>query len=135
MSSSKSIINIYTDGSCIGNPGPGGWAFIALVDGKEIKVSGGEEKTTNNRMELMAVIKAVESNNEFDTFIIYTDSNLTINCGMGLWKRKKNKDLWVLYDSVTRGKRIIFKKVKAHNGDHYNEMVDSLAKKFAEKYV
>jgi len=129
------MISIYTDGSCLKNPGAGGWAYIALCDNdREVKKRGGCKNTTNNRMELVAVIKAVSAyRNEYKTITIYSDSLLTINCAQKIWRRKKNLDLWEVYDDVSRDCNIIFKKVKAHDGNRYNEMVDKLAKKSAEK--
>ena len=122
------MITIYTDGSCKPNPGPGGWACIALHPDAIYKISGGEKNTTNNRMELIAIIEAVDYHAEHKELKIFSDSRLTINCAKGLWKRKKNLDLWKEFDIVSKGKNIIFEWVKAHNGDHYNEMVDKLAK-------
>lgn len=123
------MVTIYTDGSCMPNPGPGGWGFISLQPSAEYHVSGGEAKSTNNRMELVAVIEAIDFHPDYKELTIYSDSLLTINCAQGLWKRKKNRDLWAEFDQVSKGKKITFKKVKAHNGDHYNELVDKLAKR------
>jgi len=120
---------VYTDGSCDPNPGPGGYGFISLDPTGDWYVSGGEKQSTNNRMELMAVIEAISFHASSHEITIFTDSQLTINCATGLWRRKMNTDLWELYDCASKGKNIIFKKVKAHNGDHYNELVDKLAKK------
>jgi ribonuclease HI/DNA polymerase-3 subunit epsilon len=128
MSDSATSITIYTDGSCKPNPGAGGWAFITFLDGKEYHVSGGDNHTTNNRMELISVIEAIAFHPEHKELIIHSDSKWTINCAQRLWKRKKNLDLWEEYDRISKGKKITFVKVLAHSGIRYNEMVDRLAK-------
>jgi ribonuclease HI len=119
---------IYTDGSCaVKTTKKGGWAFVTFEDSKEWCVKGGERNTTNNRMELAAVIEALRFTHHTN-LTIYSDSLLTINCASGLWKRKKNKDLWDEYDKQSKEKKINYLWVKAHNGDKYNEIVDKLAK-------
>ena len=123
---------IFTDGSCLKNPkGPGGWAFTLIENGRQWTLSGGESSTTNNRMELMAVIEALDfaQGNEY---IIHTDSELTMKCATGVYKRKANKDLWDEYDRVLRSRKINWVWVKAHNGNLLNEYVDRLARKEAE---
>lgn len=118
---------IYTDGSCIGNPGPGGWAFCIVENEQEYSMSDFvQSPTTNNRMELQAVIEALCCVNS-GNYTIYTDSKLTMNCAQGKWKRKKNLDLWKEYDQVCNGKNLTWKWVKGHNGDKYNELVNDLA--------
>jgi ribonuclease HI len=120
---------IYTDGSCLKNPGKGGWAFIFInKNNDEIHMSDYEENTTNNRMEMKAVIEALkflEKNNE--KCIIYTDSLLVINCATNKWKRKSNLDLWKEYDNECCNKNIEFNWVKGHSGNEYNEKVDRMA--------
>lgn len=119
---------VYTDGSCLYNPGPGGWGFIAIIDNWEIHISGGEEHTTNNKMELMAVIETLKNfPNEFN-ITIYSDSLYVINCAKNIWKRKKNIQLWKLYDSFLNNRNIEWIKIKGHSGDKYNDLVDTLAK-------
>lgn len=129
----------YTDGSCMPNPGPGGWAFVLLPnkdDSKEWHVSGGEKHSTNNRMELQAVIEALKFT-QTKRNTIYSDSKYVINGitkWIGNWERKgwnkvKNEDLWKELRVLTRDKDIKWLYVKAHNGDEYNELVDKLAKK------
>jgi ribonuclease HI len=123
---------IFTDGSCLKNPkGPGGWAFSLIENGEQWTLSGGESSTTNNRMELMAVIEALDfaQGNEY---IIHTDSELTMKCATGVYKRKANKDLWDEYDRALGSKKINWVWVKAHNGNPLNEYVDRLARKEAE---
>lgn len=126
-------VKIYTDGSSLGNPGPSGWASIILEDDEtEIILSGNDKYSTNNRMELLAIIKGIEFVCE-NNIIIYSDSKLSINCSKRIWKRKKNLDLWKLYDKVSQNKDIKFIWVKGHNGDKYNVMADKIAKEEAKK--
>ena len=125
------MIKIYTDGSCLSN-GAGGWAICIIEDDNSTYcMSGSASETTNNRMELQAVIEAVSCISEKSECVIYTDSMITMNCAMGKWKRKANLDLWKEYDKESKNKRINFEHVKAHNGDYYNEKVDKLAKESA----
>src|SRR5210317_1590823 len=135
--------DIYTDGSCLGNPGPGGWAVAEAG----IKVSGGQGGTTNNAMEMTAVVQALEQCLARDILEIrlFTDSNYVKN---GLtswiknWKRNgwrkpagepvKNKDLWIQIDTLSRKMTSVERHwVKAHNGHAQNELVDSLAREEA----
>ena len=123
---------IFTDGSCLKNPkGPGGWAFTLIENGEQWTLSGGDSSTTNNRMELMAVIEALDfaQGNEY---VIHTDSELTMKCATGVYKRKANKDLWNEYDRALRFRKINWVWVKAHNGNPLKEYVDRLARKEAE---
>jgi len=133
----KNEIEIYTDGSCIGNPGPGGWGVVILHDGEEIELSGAEKDTTNNRMEMTAVIRALEwtrytsgiKEEDYNKYeiIINSDSNLIIQTLNQGWKRKANLDLWGEIDRLRAWLNIEWKWVKAHNNDHYNERADTLA--------
>lgn len=136
-------IKIYTDGGCTGNPGPGGWGAVLLVEDKEIKLSGGLNNTTNNQMELTAVIKALEYiGKEFsfnDELTIYTDSQYVKN-GITSWinnwekngwktaakKPVKNKEFWIVLRTLTNLAKIEWVWVKGHSGDKYNEMCDDL---------
>tara|TARA_B100001094_G_C17825819_1_gene620785 strand:+ start:141 stop:665 length:525 start_codon:yes stop_codon:yes gene_type:complete len=123
---------IYTDGSCLRNPGPGGWCFCVIYEnGEEWMVSDGEEETTNNRMELTAVIEALDFVRK--DCVIYTDSQLTMKCGKGEWKRKVNLDLWSKFDEMSNGIEIEWNWVKAHNGNEYNEIVDNMAREEAKR--
>lgn len=140
------MIKIWTDGSCLGNPGNGGWAYIINQNNTQYENSGGELNTTNNKMELMAVIQALTNVQNFnDTIEIYTDSNYVKN-GISIWihnwkkngwktsdkKDVKNKDLWVQLDKLVKDKNIIWCWIKGHNGDVNNEKVDYLARNFAK---
>lgn len=128
-------MNIYTDGSCSPNPGIGGWAFIAIRDlgdrYEETRAYGGSSQSTNNEMELTALINAVKIMRKEgipqDSLTIYSDSSLIINCAMGRFKRNKNLELWKRYDKYSKGLKIEFVWVKAHAGNYYNELVDELA--------
>jgi ribonuclease HI len=120
---------LYTDGSCLSNPGgAGGWAvFIIENDGCEFYLVGSEKITTNNRMELTAIIEGISCVKENEECTIYTDSQLCINCATGKWKKKSNLDLWEQYENVSKNKNIKFIWVKGHSGNKYNEIVDKLA--------
>jgi len=132
---------IYTDGACSGNPGPGGWGAVILDEEKnKTSLSGKEKATTNNRMELMAPIMALRKIKKPSEIIIYTDSTYLKN-GITIWIKRwekngwkstnkkpvKNKDLWIMLNELSREQIIDWKWVKAHAGNKYNEMADSLA--------
>lgn len=137
----RKTVTIYTDGACSGNPGPGGWGALLQYGGAEKELSGGELETTNNRMELMAAIKALEALKESCTVHLYTDS-VYVKDGITQWihgwkrngwrtaakKPVKNADLWQLLDSQTRRHEVSWHWVKGHNGDERNERVDVLAR-------
>jgi len=138
------MIKIYTDGSCLKNPGNGGWAAIICTDNEVKKISGSEKDTTNNRMELMATINALKEVNSEDLIEIYTDSKYVKN-GITDWIHNwiknnwktsnkedvKNKDLWVQLYDLNNNTKIKWNWVKAHAGNPLNEEVDLLAKKAA----
>lgn len=125
---------IYTDGSCLKNPdGPGGWAFIVYEPEYIWAVSGGHPSTTNNRMELQAVIEALKFA-VGSKHTIYTDSKWVINCASGVWKRKANLDMWAKYNAASLGKTIEWSWVKGHSGNPDNECVDRLARYEAMQY-
>jgi len=119
---------LFTDGSCLKNPGgPGGWAFIFIDKDREIHMSDGEKSTTNNKMELQAVIEGLRFIKSKERCKIYSDSLYVINCAIGKWKRKANQDLWNEYEKVSFDKNIEFEWVKGHSGNEYNEKVDKMA--------
>ncbi|MDA9071731.1 ribonuclease HI [Candidatus Pelagibacter sp.] len=139
------MIKIYTDGSCLNNPGNGGWAAIINVNGEIKKISGSVKDTTNNKMELMAPIKALQEIVGNEQIEIYTDSQyvrLGITDWVHKWKRNnwqtskkepvKNKELWVQLHELNNSSDVKWIWVKAHAGDVLNEEVDLLAKKAAE---
>lgn len=140
------MLKIYTDGSCLGNPGPGGWGFVA-TDGKNtVERSGNECNSTNNKMELTAVIRALTAAKKHVEVEIHTDSQYVKN-GMEVWiknwkkngwktatkKPVKNQELWQELDKLAEKIKINWHWVKAHNGTELNERVDDLARTAAEK--
>ena len=132
---------IYTDGACSGNPGPGGWGAVIFDKDKTQKnISGKEENTTNNRMELMAPIMALKKIKINSEAVIYTDS-IYVKNGITDWIKKwekngwknankkpvKNKDLWIKLDNLCKDNKIIWKWVKGHSINKYNNLADELA--------
>jgi len=146
-------IEIYTDGSSLGNPGPGGWGVVFISDKKIIQLGGYDKNTTNNKMELKSVIeslKYMEKNFKDYSLIIHADSNYVLN-GINSWifnwekngwrtankKPVLNKELWVELISLVRkfDKRIKWEKVKGHDGVEYNELADEIANESALKQI
>ena len=136
------FIEIFTDGACRGNPGPGGWGALLRYGGRERELSGAAAQTTNNRMELTAAIKALEALTEPCRISLTTDSNYVKNGIMqwiGDWKRRgwrtaakrpvKNRDLWQRLDELALRHEIEWRWVKGHSGHAENERVDALANK------
>ena len=120
------VLVAWTDGACEPNPGYGGWGVVLEREGRTIdEYCGGESDTTNNRMEMMAVIEALERTT--DNIIIRTDSQLVLLCAMGHWKRKANLDLWERYDMASRGRSVKIEWWKGHVGTPGNERADELA--------
>ena len=127
---------LYTDGSCIGNPGPGGWAAIIIIDGsKKTDLSGAEKETTNNKMEITAVIKGLEYFPEKSSVKIFTDSTYVINTMTKNWKRNTNIDLWNQLDSLIVNRKIEWNWVKGHSGDKFNDEADFLANQQAREII
>ncbi|MAZ80376.1 MAG: ribonuclease HI [Rickettsiales bacterium] len=138
-------VEIYSDGACLGNPGPGGWGAILMAKDKKKEISGSESDTTNNRMELTAVIEALKTLKKPAQVKLYTDSKYVID-GITKWifswkktqwrnsnrKLVKNADLWQNLDHEVQKHKIKWIWVKGHNGNFYNELVDNLARKQAE---
>ena len=135
-----SKVEIYTDGACRGNPGPGGWAALLLAGGHEREISGAEAATTNNRMELTAVIRALEALKRPVEGAIYTDSQYVrqgVLEWMPNWKARgwktadkkpvKNQDLWQTLDALVVKHDLEWHWVKGHSGNVGNERVDALA--------
>ena len=137
-------INIYTDGACLGNPGPGGWAYLFYLDDRKVFSSGGETNTTNNRMELTAAIKSRQNIPRACHIILHTDSKYLINGAeewlenwkLNNWKgssnnKIKNIDLWQQLDELLKSHNIDWMWVKGHSGNKFNEEVDEMARKEA----
>ena len=120
-------IEMYTDGACRGNPGPGGWGAVIIQDGSNTELSGHEPNTTNNRMELMAAINALSAVPENANVLLHSDSIYLINTMTKDWKKKANMDLWDRLDSLASTRTIKWEWVKGHAGDIYNERADMLA--------
>ena len=141
-------IKIYTDGACVGNPGPGGWAAIILMENEKKELFGGEKLTTNNRMELTAAIKALEccdaqegKQPSLKQIRIYTDSTY-VKEGITVWinnweknnwqtadkKNVKNVDLWKKLKELVKSNQIEWRWIKGHSGDPMNDLADKLAK-------
>jgi ribonuclease HI len=139
-------VEISTDGACLGNPGPGGWAALLRLDARERELSGGELHTTNNRMELMAAIAALEALTRPCSVLLRTDSQYVrqgILEWLPNWVRRgwrtsggdpvKNQDLWQRLLAASQRHRIEWRWVKGHSGDPDNERVDVLARTAAER--
>ncbi len=146
MNAKSKIVEIFTDGACSGNPGPGGWGVLLRYDGIEKELSGGENPTTNNRMELTAAIKGLESLTRPSHVRLYTDSQY-VQKGISEWhagwvkrgwkkadkKPVKNADLWQRLDEARKGHTVDFVWVRGHNGHPENERVDRLAVEAAKR--
>jgi ribonuclease HI len=137
----RPIVEIFTDGACSGNPGPGGWGAILRSARREKAISGGERATTNNRMEMTAAIRALEALKLPSTVTLYTDSRYLMD-GATLWMKRwklngwrttdkkavKNDDLWRALDAATLRHQVIWKWVAGHAGHPENERADALAR-------
>ena len=127
------MINIYTDGSALDNPGPGGWAAIVMNGSSITHLTGGEPRTTNNRMEIMAAIKGLEAVPEGESVRIHSDSQYVVNTMTRNWKRNKNTDLWAMLDAEVARRDVEWRWVRGHAGNPYNEQADRLAVEEAKK--
>ncbi len=141
----EKTVNIFTDGACKGNPGPGGWGAVLEYDGTEREIFGGESATTNNRMEMLAVIEALNALKRPSRVVLHTDSTY-VHKGITEWLRGwkargwrtaskapvKNVDLWKRLDEATQPHEIEWKWVKGHSGHNGNERADALANRGCE---
>ncbi len=124
---------IYADGSCLGNPGPGGWGALVIdPDGTSHEYSGADPSTTNNRMEITAAIEALRSIPSGADVKLHSDSQYVVKTMTLGWKRRENLDLWRLLDHEALRRRVRWEWVRGHNGDPLNERVDELARSAAE---
>ena len=121
------MIEIYTDGACSGNPGKGGWGAVILRDGQTREISGGEPQTTNNRMEMTAVIEGLASVPSGAQVTVYSDSQYVVNTMTKNWKRRKNQDLWDKLDRETAARDVSWQWIRGHAGHPMNERADRLA--------
>jgi len=144
--SGAEVVQIYADGACRGNPGPGGWGAILRDEARDQEIFGGEPQTTNNRMELTAVIRALETLQRPSTVEVYTDSQYVqkgISEWLPDWKRRgwrtadkkpvKNVDLWQRLEQVAGKHRVTWHWVKGHAGHPENERADALANRGVEE--
>lgn len=141
------VVELHTDGACVGNPGPGGWGALLRSRGKERELSDGESLTTNNRMELMAAIAGLEAMKSPCSVRLFTDSQYVMKGAtewMASWVRRgwrtasgdavKNQDLWQRLEEALRPHQVSWTWIKGHSGHADNERVDKLARAQAERY-
>ncbi len=121
------MIDIYTDGACSGNPGPGGWAAIVVEGNDRVEIKGGEKDTTNNRMEIFAAIEGLSHSDSKSAVTVHSDSQYLVNTMTKNWKRNANKDLWEKLDKLVDGRKIRWNWVRGHAGHPENERADQLA--------
>ena len=141
-------VTLFSDGACLGNPGPGGWAYILRhpLTGKEKEAAGGERRTTNNRMELLAVIRGLEALSRPSKVTLVSDSQYVLKGlkeWMPGWKKKnwtkrggpiKNLELWKELDQLAAEHEVIYQWIRGHTGHAENERCDQLAKAEAERF-
>ena len=136
-------VEVYTDGACSGNPGPGGWAAILKYGEHVMQIQGGNPRTTNNRMELTAVRQGLAALKESCNVRVFTDSKYIVDAINKNWlekwartdfKKKKNEDLWVDLIALMEIHNVEFVWIKGHDGDYYNERCDRLAKAEAARF-
>lgn len=146
VTESKKEVVVYTDGACSGNPGPGGWGAVLMYGPTLKEISGGETRTTNNRMEMMAAIQALEMLKEPVRVRLHSDSSYLVNCFRERWFERwerngwrnakkepvENRDLWERLLALTRRHEVTFVKVKGHADDEWNNRCDELARAAAK---
>jgi ribonuclease HI len=131
MSKQPALI-AYADGSCLGNPGPGGWGVVLVgSNGSRLEFSGAAASTTNNRMEITAAIEALRKLPSGVDVIIRTDSQYLVNTMTRGWKRRENLDLWKILDAEVAQRKVHWEWVRGHSGDTFNERADKLARNAA----
>lgn len=140
-------VRIYTDGACLHNPGPGGWAALLITGNDELELSGGARHTTNNRMEMIAAIKGLEACQNSSKVLLFTDSKYLrdgITVYIQSWRKNgwrtvkkspvKNIELWQRLDELVNQQEVQWRWVKGHSGNPENERVDTLARDQARKF-
>ena len=125
---SSGKFDVYTDGACIGNPGPGGWGAVMIHGNAHIEFAGGEPKTTNNRMEITAAIRGIDETPPGSDVTVWSDSEYVIKTMTRGWKRKVNNDLWDQLDDAVANRNVSWEWVRGHSGDPMNELADTLAR-------
>jgi len=125
------VIDIYVDGACVGNPGPGGWAAIIVDGAKRRELKGWEENTTNNRMEIMAAIKGLEQTPTGSHVTIHSDSQYLVSTMTQNWRRRANIELWHKLDELVAERSVDWVWLKGHNDHPENERADRLANEMA----
>ena len=143
------IVELYTDGACSYNPGPGGWGVVLIYQGYEKRLSGFVDNTTNNQMELLAVIKGLQQLKEPCNVLLYSDSAYVVNAFQKKWiddwvvknwktsskKKVKNVELWQELFALSKKNNITWIKVKGHSDNEYNNICDKLARTEIEKHI
>ena len=125
---SSGKFDVYTDGACIGNPGPGGWGAVMIHGNAHIEFAGGEPKTTNNRMEITAAIRGIDETPPGSDVTVWSDSEYVIKTMTRGWKRKVNNDLWDQLDDMVSKRKVSWEWIRGHSGHPLNELADTLAR-------
>jgi cyclic pyranopterin phosphate synthase len=125
------MIWVYTDGACVGNPGPGGWAAVIVDGGERREVKGREDRTTNNRMELLAAINGLEATPPGSEVTVSSDSQYLVHTMTRNWKRRSNNDLWKKLDELAAERTVHWVWLRGHAGHPENERADTLANRMA----
>ena len=129
------MIAIYTDGSCLANPGgPGGWAAIVVENGSTRELVGGDPSTTNNRMEMLAVANGLRAVPDSAIVTVFSDSEYVINTMTRGWKRRKNQDIWEILDDEVARCQVRWEWIRGHSGNPLNEQADRLARAEAKRH-
>ena len=127
------MIDIYTDGACIGNPGPGGWAALVIKGGRSLELKGRVENATNNQMEILAAIKGLEQTPPGSEVTVHSDSQYLVYTMSRGWKREMNLELWEMLDKLVSVRKVNWVWVRGHAGHKENSRANLLAKQMAEK--
>ncbi len=134
MEDGAKVLQIHTDGSCLKNPGPGGWAAIITDNGSTRELSGGHPHTTNNRMEMLAVLNGLKALPHSVNVAVFSDSEYVVNTMTRNWKRRKNLDIWEDLDAEAAKRNVDWQWIRGHSGHPLNERADRLAQTEARKH-